>query len=149
MRRQDIPLPIRFVLAILILAASLVVIVAVNRAGRKAGVEEARREAAEPVVATLTSAEPDRAYAANEVAADQRYKGKKVRVTGTVQQIYSDIGKGGTLTLGQAPLFIDVSCSFDEAAPLARLSKGDAVTVVGRCRGKGLSRVSLESCRLE
>jgi len=87
-------------------------------------------------------------YEANEVAADQKYKDRLLKVSGVV----SDIGISQSLRPGtpvivlaeslDAPFMegVTVYLSVDEKAKVATLSKGDMATVVGICEGIGLVR---------
>ena len=90
-------------------------------------------------------------YEANEVAADQTYKGRTLSVTGKVDHIGKDILDTMYVTLesGQEFGISSVQCMFDDQheGQLARLSKGQTVTVTGRCDGK-LGNVLLRGCSL-
>ena len=87
-------------------------------------------------------------YDAHELAADQRYRGKVIEVTGTVAQT----GRSGDLayvTLKAGGYFVvHVDCKFlpgDEAGA-ASLEKGEQTVIRGMCRGKGMfGIVTLES----
>ncbi|MEK6333668.1 MAG: hypothetical protein AABM67_01890 [Acidobacteriota bacterium] len=80
------------------------------------------------------------AYKANEVAADENYKDKLLAVSGTVDSIGKDIldSMYVTLSSGEEYSITSVQCMFDDASKsqLARLSKGQRVTIVGVCNGK-------------
>jgi hypothetical protein len=86
-------------------------------------------------------------YDANEVAADQKYKGKILAVTGTVDSIGKDIVDTPYVTLKTAKLIATVQCMFTErdADDLATIQKGDKVVVKGKCDGK-LVNVILRGC---
>ena len=90
------------------------------------------------------------AYEANEVAADAQYKGKVVRITGTVDEIKKDILDDLYVALEGGHVLRGVQCFFDEAhtGVLARLQKGARVTVVGRVDGL-MMNVLVKDCRLE
>ena len=78
-------------------------------------------------------------YKDNEVAADQKYKGKVIQVTGTVDEIKKDImdqiyvtgGTGAEFEIPQAQCFFDDSAT----AKAAALKKGQKVTIKGRVDG--------------
>ncbi|HEY4583945.1 MAG TPA: hypothetical protein VIG88_13965 [Lysobacter sp.] len=101
----------------------------------------AAQEAAAAVAAdvpAVTAAELARAYDANTVAADQRFKDKQFKVTGVVGDINTDILGNPYVTLGGGVNeFMEPQFKFDEAAKdqLAQLSKGMEVTLV--CTGRG------------
>jgi hypothetical protein len=78
-------------------------------------------------------------YSHNEVAADGRYKGVRIEVSGVVGDIKNDILNNPFVTLGTgAELEIPkVQCSLaaSAVAPASRLHKGDRVTVSGTVSG--------------
>ncbi len=95
-----------------------------------------------------------REFEANEVAADEKYKGKYVKVTGVV----TDISSGGTFTqacillnVDDSIIFGDVQCNFsdDEAAKkIAQLTKGKTVTITGLCSGLGKINLDINNCEI-
>lgn len=84
-------------------------------------------------------------YNNNEVAADAKYKGKEVEVTGEVDRISSTFGKS-SVTLGG---LMGVSCYFSKAheADIGALSKGQTVAIRGRVDGMMMG-VNLKDCQL-
>lgn len=101
----------------------------------------------------VTSTDLFQAYEGNEVSADDRYKGKKLLVTGTV----ASIDKGGLtgeaimVKLATPNQFLAVTASMeDEEKPKAmKLAKGDAVKVL--CTGgamKVVGFIQLGECTL-
>lgn len=89
-----------------------------------------------------------KAYNANEVAADNVYKGKRIRVIGEVRNIGKDVLDRPYLAFGEA--FSGLNCYFgkEHAGELATMSKGDLVVVDGDCRGLTVGRVVLNDCSL-
>lgn len=90
-------------------------------------------------------------YKNNEVAADNRYKGKLVEVTGLVDDIkkglmddlYVTIGTGEQFEIPQIQAFFDDEMN----SQLSQLNKGELVTVV--CRVDGLMmNVLLKDCSI-
>lgn len=90
-------------------------------------------------------------YKNNELAADKKYKGKTLRVSGTVSQV--------TDVLGQKALSVDnggeyelnsVYCILkkDQLDKAASLNKGDQVTVVGKNDGYNQINVTLKNCSI-
>ena len=77
-------------------------------------------------------------YRANEVAADAKYKGKVVLVSGTIQAIGKDITDEAYIVIGGAGFMDGVQCMFTkgEQSSVARLSKGQRVSVKGQVSGK-------------
>lgn len=88
-------------------------------------------------------------YAENGNNADERFKGRVVRVRGRVSQIGRDFVGGRYLILDETDPGSGVRCLFspDHAPRLARMLKGDRVTVMGRCDGRDLG-VTLRGCVL-
>lgn len=79
------------------------------------------------------------AYKNNEVSADLKYKGKLIQVTGKVGDIKKDLFDNIYVTIGTGAMFEipEVQAFFDQSDVMkaASLSKGQKVTVVGRCDG--------------
>ena len=91
------------------------------------------------------------AYAANEIAADQKYKGRQLVVSGTVNAIRRDVLDSMYVTLAGSPRsFREVQCFFSDqqGAQLAQLSVGQWLTVTGRCDGL-FGNVLIRDCRLK
>jgi hypothetical protein len=86
-------------------------------------------------------------YDSNEVAADEKYKGKILEVSGTVNDIAKDITDTIYVTLKGAEYFGDVQCFFSNefTKEAAKLSKGQQLTVKGECDGK-MMNVLLKGC---
>jgi hypothetical protein len=84
-------------------------------------------------------------YESNEIAADQRYKGRRVRVKGPISSIGKDILGAPYVTIGK-PLQT-LQCVFPRASVdyLASLSKGEFISVECVVSGK-LINVILKDC---
>ena len=104
-----------------------------------------------PTPITVTAAELFRDYEANEVAADEKYKGKMIGVQGTVKSIGKDIVGSMYITLSTEERYgiMSVQCMFDDEFKnqLAQLKKGQNVMVSGRLDGK-MGNVILSDCHL-
>ncbi|MDR0519512.1 MAG: OB-fold putative lipoprotein [Clostridiales Family XIII bacterium] len=89
------------------------------------------------------------AYDENEVAADEKYKGKVLQVKGVVNSVATDIMDELYVTLdnGAELEIISVQCYFneDKKDAIAKLKKGDEITIEGTCTGY-LINVLLEDC---
>lgn len=98
----------------------------------------------------VTSAELLEAYKGNAIAADQKYKGRLLAVTGAIQSIEKAFGSSYVTLQGSQPDILSVQCFFpaSEDPSLAKLQKGGTCTVVGRCDGKTLN-VILKDCKLQ
>jgi len=97
----------------------------------------AEREAMESLP-LFTASEIARAYDANTVAADQQFKGKRFKVTGTVDNINTDFMGNPYLTLrGGVNQFMEPQFAFNEnqSEQLASVKPGEKVTLV--CVGRG------------
>jgi hypothetical protein len=99
-------------------------------------VEEAQKTV--EALPEFTANELANAYDQNTVAADQQFKDKQFKVTGTVSDINTDIMGDPYITLsGGQNQFMEPQFQFEKSAQasLAKLRKGDKVTVA--CTGKG------------
>lgn len=80
------------------------------------------------------------AYEANEVAADEKFKGKLIEVTGVIDSIAKDILGDPYVTLGSGKDFevshIQAMFPASAAKQLAGLRKGQTITVQCDCAGK-------------
>ena len=89
-------------------------------------------------------------YRQNEVAADERYREKVLEVEGMIESIEKNFTDSIYVTLFVVRFEIGkVQCFFADrhTAEVARLSKGQYVTIRGRCKGKTLN-VLLRNCEL-
>ncbi len=76
------------------------------------------------------------AYTLNEVSADNKYKGKILRVTGYVSEISKDITDEAYLTLTTGDDIREIQCFFGgNEDQLAEIRPGQLVTVQGECDG--------------
>lgn len=89
-------------------------------------------------------------YDENELAADQKYKGKLLAVSGKISDIAETLGSV-TVSLEGHEILQTVMCSFEasEKPKVAALKKGSKVTLVGTGEGStaGLY-VGLENCSI-
>lgn len=91
-----------------------------------------------------------RAYEENEVSADEQYKGKKLLVTGIVDNIGKDILDDPYVSL-RADYLKGVNCYFskENIKVLSQLRKGQKVSIMGKCQGFSLMSVVLIDCEVE
>jgi hypothetical protein len=91
-------------------------------------------------------------YQANGVAADEKYKGKILEISGNVDKIDKDITDTIYVTLSNGDEFqiFNVQLFFSDAykAETARLQKGDFLRARCRCDGK-FAEVLLKDCVIE
>lgn len=137
-------------------AGSCVVCGAVGAAvGRNGGGSQASpgSPAAKPQQPTVSvsSATLFSDYQANEVAADDKYKGKSLLVVGPVADIKKDFADNIVVALGTANQFmpVDARVRASEKSDAARLTKGSMATL--RCRGNGMviGRPQLVDCTID
>lgn len=90
------------------------------------------------------------AYEENEVAADQKYKGKKLKVTGTIKDFGTNILDDSYITLETEEYFLSIQCYFKESEldKVTNLSKGQTITLIGVCDGMSMN-VVIENCEIE
>ena len=84
-------------------------------------------------------------YNANEIAADEKYKGKIIKETGIIRDIGNDIMDNAYITLIGDQYFGDIQCYFREKSIVAGLSKGKRISVMGSCSGL-MMNVHLNNC---
>lgn len=99
-------------------------------------------------ILAVTVAQLAKDYDANEVAADQKYKGKKLRVSGSVQSIDKDVFDNIVVHLRATNEFIPAMAKLDDKheALAASLSKGNKI--IWQCNGGGklIGRPVLNNC---
>ena len=84
---------------------------------------------------TISASKLYKEYNENEIAADEKYKGKIIEVTGVIRDIGNDIMDNAYITLVGNEYFGDIQCYFNEKSVVAKLSKGKKITVIGSCSG--------------
>ncbi|MBN1634756.1 MAG: hypothetical protein JW917_11375 [Ignavibacteria bacterium] len=88
-------------------------------------------------------------YSDNPVAADEKFKGKTLKVTGNISLINQE--KDGRILIMYDTKAINgyIFCYFDEteSKKIAKLKPGDYRTIKGRCTGM-LVGVTLEDCEV-
>ncbi|MBI2623593.1 MAG: hypothetical protein HYW65_03395 [Candidatus Liptonbacteria bacterium] len=88
-------------------------------------------------------------YDANKVAADQKYKGKILEITGVIDSIGKDILDTPYVTLkGRELSLFGVQCMFSKSQEnkLAELVKGRTLTVRGKVSGELIGNVIVRDC---
>lgn len=107
-------------------------------------------EVQEPTIDT-TATNIFNAYEKNEVAADREYKGRKIRVAGTVSSIDSGLGDGANVLLETSNQFLSVTASGDDnfTNAAAQLSKGQQVRMTCVGEGEIIGMPMLGDCVIE
>ncbi len=97
----------------------------------------------------VTASELYRAYEANEVSADQQYKGKRLLITGAVENIGKDVMDNPYVAL-KIDFLKGVNCYFDDEnnKVLSQLNKGQKIQIIGTCAGLTLTDVVVKDCEL-
>lgn len=120
--------------------------------GTSGGTETAAAKPADEPAIQVTAAKLYADYEANEVGADQKYKGKVVEVSGLIDSIGKDILDTPFVALsnGQQYSVFNVQCMFakDDEAKLSGLVKGRSITLRGEVSGK-LGGVIVRGCSIK
>ena len=96
-------------------------------------------------VLKVTSKTLYKEYNNNEIAADEKYKGKIIQVRGTIRDIGKDIMDEAYISLIGDDFFGDVQCFFPDKSYLLNLKKGQRVNVIGYCDGLFMN-IILQNC---
>lgn len=92
-------------------------------------------------------------YEDNELAADKKYKGKRIQVTGTIEKIDSEMFTTDDeyvlrISNGDEYSFLTVNCNDMSQDELSTLTVGNQVTAVGMFDDGGDLGVELKKCKL-
>ena len=87
-------------------------------------------------------------YDKNSVAADAKYEDKIVVVSGTIQNIGKDIMDTAYLVIGGTGFLDGVQCMLPtgQESLVARVSKGQYVTLKGKVSGQIMGNVIVKNC---
>jgi len=99
---------------------------------------DTQRTQSQDISFTVSANKLSKEYNDNEVAADRKYDGKIVIVSGEIHSIGKDITDDAYIVIGGSGFLDGVQCFFtvSEQASIFRLSKGQHVKVKGEVRGK-------------
>ncbi len=99
----------------------------------------------------LTADQLSKEYEANEVAADNKYKGQVVVVSGSIKDIGKDILDDPYVVIGGLGFLDGVQCMFSksESSSIAALSKEQSIRIKGQVEGKLIGNVLLKSCSIQ
>lgn len=88
-------------------------------------------------------------YEGNEVAADQKYKGKMLEVSGTVASIQSGIGDGAIVQLIGTNEFQTANAQGDKdfTQYAGTLKKGQKITIICKSDGEVIGFPQLSQCK--
>ena len=121
----------------------------VRRASLRANAKkEAAAKAEMASAVTVSATDLFSAYQGNEVSADERFKGKKLLVSGTVSKVDKGPLGGLYVRLVTANPFIHIDASLEdsEKSKAGQLEKGDAVKLLCEGNGMVIGRVQLGDC---
>ena len=99
----------------------------------------------------VTAVKLEADYKSNQVAADAKYKGKLVQVTGSVESIGKDIMDTPYITLkGDQYGINNIQCMFSKGdeSVLAQVSKGDQLTLQGTVSGDAILNILVNDCQI-
>ena len=117
---------------------------------RAEAVNAAKTEQSAPAADAIkiTARELFKAYSANEVAADSKFKGKPIEITGVVESISSDIADEPVVQLAGGEMFQMVHANGLDTTTAAGLSKGQEITLACTGAGEVIGMPSLSDCSL-
>lgn len=109
--------------------------------------------APKPPTAPVSASELHKAYKTNEVAADEKFKGKVVRVTGKLIGVSKDFSDAIYLTIHPGTEMGEMEALhayFDDnqKAVIATLKPGEVITFDGKVDGFMMGSVMLKECTL-
>lgn len=100
----------------------------------------------------VTAGEFIKEFEGNELAADQKYKGKTVEVSGVVEKIDTELFNEDTyllnITDGGDFEFLSVTCHDMSNDVLSKLTVGNAIKVIGDFDDGGDLGVDLKNCKV-
>ncbi len=122
------------------------VILALLAVGSMDSEEDTKITQSKTVSFRVTSNGLSREYEANEVVADNKYKGKVIIVSGIVRSIGKDIMDQAYVVLES-----DVHCSFtvEQQSSFDRIAKGKTVSIKGEVSGLTIGSVMLMKCSIQ
>jgi tRNA_anti-like len=138
--------PIVYFVGLAILAGSIGAAAEAGKVSQDAAATDAAASTAvEAPAVSVGARELFAAYDANEVAADQQFKGKRLQVSGTVDGINSDLGDDPVVMLAAGD-FQSVHVQGLPKDVAAGLSKGQHITVVCTGNGEVIGSPMLDDC---
>lgn len=110
------------------------------------GTREQKREWAAEDAVVVTADEMVATYKGNEIAGDEKFKGKKIQITGEVDRIDSDLADDPVVMLAAKDSLLGVRLEGLSKAAAAKLAKGSKVTLLCKGAGEILGSPRLEGC---
>jgi hypothetical protein len=134
-----------------VVSCSLVILATLGCTTEEEVEDKIKREATSATIIQITALNLIAEYEANEIAADQKYEGTILDITGTIDDFGEDILGTKYLTFSDGSDFsiTNVQCFFSDnhVSQLANLQKGQRITVRGKGDGK-LFNVHVRGCSI-
>ena len=134
-----------------VVSCSLVILATLGCTTEEEVEDEIEREATSATIIQITALDLIAEYEANEIAADQKYEGKILDITGAIDDFGEDIFGTKYLTFSDGSEFsiTGVQCYFSDkhVSQLANLRKGQIVTARGKGNGK-LFNILVRGCSI-
>lgn len=91
-----------------------------------------------------------KAYNTNEISADDKYKNKKIAVTGVITDISEVMGQIAVdLKSGDGIGWTKIRCEVKDRKAVSKLRKGQRITMIGTCKGLTLNvSINIDNCKL-
>jgi hypothetical protein len=107
-------------------------------------------EITNPPIITVSAVTLYSDYHANEVRADNKYKDKILKVSGTIKQIRKTFLDDIIVEISGAEWgSIDCKIVTEQTDEASNLNKGQQVTIVGKCTGMLIGDVQLKNCTIK
>lgn len=136
------------VLGLVIALGVLIAVVAGVSGGKSSSFSSTDKKT--PGAIEINAAQLYQEYNSNQVAADAKYKGKILSVSGTVNDI-GDIIDAPYVILGTQQIPLGIQCMFSKQDEplLAQISKGQSLRIQGKCDGLSIVSVILSNCLIQ
>lgn len=148
-RKKAMPWIIGFVAIVLCIAIAFAVD-SFLQGGLNIGSQKAPSAIEDEIATEITAEQLSSAYAADETAADQLYKGNLLEVTGKVNSVNKNLmGVYFVKLSGGGIEAWEIQCMFDEqyGSVVEQLQQNDVVTIKGMCDGYYMS-IKMKDCVL-
>lgn len=136
-------------LAILLFFAGCVAVCAIGIKGISDEEQKKKEEFEKAEAIKVSASELASAYKKNEVAADEKYKNKKIEISGEIESIDSGVGDEPRIRLQSGELFVAVTLEGISKAEAKKLNKGDKLTAVCKGDGEIIGSPQLKDCKIK
>jgi len=112
-----------------------------------AGSTQLAKSSAPKADVTVTAEQLVKDYAADEKIADEKYKGKSVRVSGTFDKLTTDSSGVAKVNFkSESEVHVECGIPADAVSKAKALRPGEKVTLQGKCFGLLVIEVVISSC---